>query len=511
MKSAYALLAAVLLGSATFSAQAATTHQPSGIAWQKGDVPAAFAQAKAAKKPLFLYWGAGWCPPCNQVKATIFNQEAFIERTRQFIPVYLDGDSPDAQKLGAQFKVRGYPTMILFKPDGTEITRLPGEVDADRYLKVLTLGLTAARPVKATLAAALVDGSKLAADEWRLLADYSWDTDEAQLVAPDKLAATLQKLARSVPAQQADIAARLQLKALAAAGNGKDAAVDKAAGLTTLTAVLANPRLTRDNFDVLVNYAPDIVATVTAAKSAPRAQLLAGWQAALQKLSSDGTLSTADRLGAVIAQISLAQLDKDKEALPPALLKTVRERVAQADKATTNGYERHVVISTAADALSSAGLLDESDKLLQAELKRSQSPYYFMLALAGNAKERGDKVAALNWYEQAYHASEGPATRLQWGVTYINGIIELSPQDDARLDKAVQSVFKELGESQNVFYERNRRSLEKLVSKLAAWNKGKQHEASIKLVQTRIEGLCSKLPASDPQRVTCLGLLKPKA
>ena len=129
-----------------------------GIAWQRGDIDAAFAAAKAANKPVFLYWGAVWCPPCNQVKATIFNRQDFVDRSRFFVPVYLDGDTRSAQKLGARFKVSGYPTMILFKPDGTEITRLPGEVDAEQYMRVLALGMSGARPVKDTLAAALAPG-----------------------------------------------------------------------------------------------------------------------------------------------------------------------------------------------------------------------------------------------------------------------------------------------------------------------------------------------------------------
>ena len=150
---------------------------------------------------MFLYWGAVWCPPCNQVKATIFNRQDFIERSRFFVPVYIDGDTPSAQRLGARFKVSGYPTMILLKPDGSEITRLPGEVDADQYMRVLTLGMNGARPVKETLAAALShDGAKLTPDDWRMLAYYSWDTDEKQLLPKDKRAATLQRLASACPA-----------------------------------------------------------------------------------------------------------------------------------------------------------------------------------------------------------------------------------------------------------------------------------------------------------------------
>ena len=108
----------------TKPATAATSHLPAGIAWFDGDVDAAFATAKTANKPLFLYWGAEWCPPCAQIKATIFNRREFQERSRMFLPVYLDGDTPGAQKQGEKFGVIGYPTMILFRPDGTEMITL---------------------------------------------------------------------------------------------------------------------------------------------------------------------------------------------------------------------------------------------------------------------------------------------------------------------------------------------------------------------------------------------------
>ncbi len=179
----------------------AAAHVDDGIAWQPADVDAAFAKASADGKPVFLYWGAKWCPPCNQVKATLFNRQDFIERSRHFVPVYVDGDGPNAQRLGSRFKVSGYPTMILFTPDGKEITRLPGEVDAEQYMQVLNSGMNGARPIKETLTAALATSAAakpLTDDDWRMLSFYSWETDDAQLVAKNDVAPTLAKLAQRV-------------------------------------------------------------------------------------------------------------------------------------------------------------------------------------------------------------------------------------------------------------------------------------------------------------------------
>ena len=493
--------------------KAGAAHADDGIAWKTGDVDAVFAAAKADGKPVFLYWGAKWCPPCNQVKATIFNRQDFIERSRHFVPVYIDGDSPNAQRLGSRFKVSGYPTMILFTPDGAEIMRLPGEVDAEQYMQVLAMGMNGARPMKETLAGALAttpSRAQLKPEDWRMLSFYSWDTDDQQLVAKNDVAPTLQRLAKACPADQVDTATRLQLKALVAAATAKDVKPrDNAAAAALLRGVLTSTSTSRANFDLLTNYASDLASYVTLPKSPARAQLIADWNVALARLVDDPSLSTADRLSAVTAQVQVAKVDLGKNTLPQALQESVREQVARADAQTTDAYARQAVISTAADALAEADLMAESDALLTSELTRSHSPYYYMLGLAANAKKRGDKETALAWYEKAYAAAEGPATRLQWGASYVSALLELSPQDAPRIESAASHVIGELEPKPDTFFGRNQKSLERMGRKLEAWNKGDQHASSLQRVHAQMDTVCAKVPSADPARAACDSALRP--
>lgn len=504
---------------------AAVDHAESGIAWKHAssdaDVDAAFAQAKAETKPVFVYWGAKWCPPCNQVKATLFNRQDFIERSRAFVPVYVDGDSPGAQKLGARFKVSGYPTMVLFNPQGTELTRLPGEVEAERYTQVLTLGMNAQRPVKEVLAQVKAGGAGLSANDWRLLAFYSWDTDQQQLVPKDGVPALLKQLADACPADQTEIATRLRLKALAAVDEKAPAKPD-AAAQATLLKVLADAPTARAYMDVLTNYATDITRALSAKGTPQRAALLGAFDAALKRFEADTTLSRADRMTALIAQVDLATIDAPKgdaakaakpahPKLPETLLADIREQTARADREITDGYERQAVITAAAYLLERAGLGDESDTLLKANLAKSHSPYYLMSELASNAKARGDKTEALRWYEEAFDKSEGPATRLQWGSSYVNALVELGPQDEARIEKAASQLFAEAAKQPDAFYERSGRSLQRVGTKLQAWNKGGAHGAVLKRLQTQLDGVCGALAADDPKRANCAALLKPAA
>jgi thiol-disulfide isomerase/thioredoxin len=520
---ALALAACAGLGAAPAAAQpaapqaarAAINPPSKNVAWlpaaNDADIERAFAQARREGKPVLLYWGATWCPPCNQLKATFFNRQDFAARSRSFVAVHVDGDRPGAQKLGKRFQVSGYPTVVLFGPDGSEITRLPGEVDPEQMMTVLQLGLSGGRPVKAVLGDARA-GKTLTSNEWRLLAFYSWETDEAQVVPRGELPTVLAQLATQVPASEGETATRLWLKALAASNDGKGLKPD-AAARERLTRLLGDAALSRLHMDVLTNFTRPLVRAFGGDEDPARAALVTAFDASLQRLQGDTTLSRSDRLGTLIARVHLARLGQPAEAvqvqLPAPLLESVRTAVAREDREITDGYERQAVITAGAYLLGLAGLWSESDALLQSNLARSHSSYYLMSQLGSNARKLGRNEEALRWYQQAWEKSQGPATRLQWGFSYLSATVDLAPTDAARIERTASTLIREAAADRGAFEGRSLRSLQRMSTRLLSWNEGGRHAATLQRLQRQLGAVCAKTDAASGQKAACEALLKP--
>lgn len=500
---------------------AAAPAESQAIAWVRtnttADIDSAFARAKADKKPVFLFWTAQWCPPCNHVKSMVFTRDDFIAKSRSFVPVYVDGDTPSGQALGQRFKVSGYPTMVLLTAEGNEVTRLEGSVEPVKYMQLLDYGLVGGESARELLAAALA-GKPVSREGWRLLAYYSWGTDEDQLVPEQDVPATLLKLARSCPPAQRESASRLVLQALSAVATAPDdskppfASLDKADALASIKSVLAQPELVREHYDQLAFSGDDIVGMITAPKTAERAELSQRWSAALDTLAKDPTLSWAGRVWATGGKVAIARLDNKDGVLPAPLLQEVRTQAAGADREVTDINERQSVIYSAGSMLARAGLLDESDALITRELKRSHSPYYYMLVLASNAKKRktpAGNAAAIDWARQGYETSVGPATRLEWGGWYLRYLVDLAPDDEAQIEKTALSVIGELRTDSGAFSGRSKRTFERINKWLEKWNKDGSHTAVLARLSAKLTPMCAPAAADSADRAACENLFKP--
>lgn len=427
------------------------------------DIDAAFGQARARGLPLLLYWGARWCPPCNRVKAVVFAHPRFAELARAFVALHVDGDDPLAQQLAERLRLRSYPTMVLYRPDGTEITRLAEDMDGEPFAAALRGALDARHTAGEALLAALSGERTLLDEEWRLLGNYSWDTDEQRLLGHQELDELAARLAGW--STDADAALRLDWQALAAAASAGRACADRAAAAGRIAITLADARALRAHRDLVIGRAALLVRWLTDAGTAERNALALRWSDALATLEADPALNLADRLAALRQRVRLGRLSH------PALdLSAVaRERVAAALEQATDPALRHAVVNTAAGLLIDAGLADEAERVLRAALPDAHSPYYFMHTLAGIARRRGDAAAAADWYERAWQAAPGQATRIQWGAAWLAALVELAPQDTPRIERAAHALLELVESVPDARCQRNRTQLGKIRDSLARW------------------------------------------
>ena len=469
------------------------------IAWREGDVTDALAEAKESGKPALLYWGAVWCPPCNQMKSTLFKDPGFIAETRNFVPVYLDGDSKGAQQWGERFGISGYPTVIVLRPDGSEITRVSSATMASQLPALLQTAAGRTSSIEDLLAKARANPASLAPDDWRILAGFDWRNDPKHFKDPAGAVPLLDRLAQHAP--QAALQRRFALLALVVGADAGDDGKTRLSSAQQARLAEILPPMLSDSEEVKANRqelgydVPPMVAGLADARQ--RGELSRSLIAAADSLYADQSLSIADRLDATSADVKLA---KATGKVPPEVLAKVRDRVAWADGAAKDKMTRQGVIDDAAYLLFNAGDHAGARKLETAELKRSDQPYYYMSSLSDFAEQDGDKAAAIEWARKAYAASQGPATRVQWAILYSKTVLRNAPNDKAVVAKAANAVIDELGKSPDSYYQRTRVKLADWGKKLSDWSMVHGGSDVLGTLRTRMDDVCDKQGA---QAQTC--------
>jgi hypothetical protein len=487
-------------------ALAATT--PGGIAWHEGDVQAAFDRAETEAKPLFLYWGAVWCPPCNQIKQTIFTRREFIEKTTLFVPVYLDGDTESAQVWADKLEVSGYPSMLVMNPEGREVMRMPTGLRVEEFVEVLDDALDRMVPIADVFAAVLAapDPAAVPDRSYRLLAYHSWYQDTQLDLSDAELETGFQTLAERVPPRLAEERSRLYLQWLGTAMSIAAKEPERGERRFKLTKrqrreaderlreILASPRLTTANFEFLAYASAEVVSAIHPRGGKARRALGEAWLEAMRRAEDDDALTVRERLFSLMPAIDLYELQHPKaESLDVELQERVRARVAWADDTARDAYGRQAAVGTAGYLLRRAGLNDEAAQLFRAEVETSVSPFYFMSYLADMAQEEGDAEEAVAWMVKAYEASKGGATRFQWGTSYLLGLMDLVPADGERIRSESLRVFEELLGLDDAFAGRNYARVGRLAIKYSEWNADEAHATEIAALRSELLPACAGL------------------
>ena len=258
---------------------------------------------------------------------------------------------------------------------------------------------------------------------------------------------------------------------------------------------------------MLTNFADRHRRARCAAPGTPeRGRSLAAFDAALQRLEADTTLSRADRMQALIARVDLARIDlpsrrasrRRRPSCRSRCSADVREQAARADREITDGYERQAVITAAAYLLEQAGLGAESDALLKANL--AQEPFALLpdvrpgRATPSGAATRPRRCAGIARPSRRAKArrpgcSGARATSARWSTWR---------RPTRRRSKATTlQLWREAAAQPDAFEQRSARSLQRVGKKLQAWSQGGAHGASMTRLRGELDTLCAAPDRSD--------------
>ncbi|MBX3737924.1 MAG: thioredoxin family protein [Candidatus Didemnitutus sp.] len=173
---------------------------------------AACETAAAEHKIVFIDFYTTWCGPCKMLDESTWTDPTVVALlTEKTVALKIDAEKERA--LAKRYKVDSYPTLLLLKPDGTEIDRLVGYREAAKFIEEFNAGL-AGKSALARAREAIVNapnehdrvqaryrlGDELAraGQPAAALAEYLWCYDEGMVSVPSFAGVRLSYLLTSI-------------------------------------------------------------------------------------------------------------------------------------------------------------------------------------------------------------------------------------------------------------------------------------------------------------------------
>jgi thiol-disulfide isomerase/thioredoxin len=106
------------------------------IEWQT-DWQQALKTAVEKKQPVLIDFYTDWCPHCKRLDAITFNDDKVSEYFKKENYVLIKINPEKDTEAESKFKVYSYPTLVIFKNDGSELDRMLGFSDPDSLISSL--------------------------------------------------------------------------------------------------------------------------------------------------------------------------------------------------------------------------------------------------------------------------------------------------------------------------------------------------------------------------------------
>ncbi|MBF0441890.1 MAG: thioredoxin family protein [Oligoflexales bacterium] len=477
------------------------------VAWHKGDVESAFIKAKNEHKKLFLYWGAKWCPPCNSLKARVFSKPRFKELMKHFVPIYLDGDTEMAQIWADRLQAYGYPTVIVFNPDGTEIMRISEGVDIAEFETAINSVLQESE-TSMQLITKCLDGGASDSD-WKTLTYISWEQIPGKVLSDTKKLEQLGRLVEMMPPRLEKERALLTAGLVALAADLSEEGVSpeisriiKKNPEKYLDGIfLSNETIKSCRNFIGYNSAGTLKWLFPDRRSSGYKKYREKFLAAAAFLADSGYESLDVRLLGFQPQLAIYRLEHgDSAKIPDMLRQKVIETVEEIDRSAKSSYERHSTISMSARILREAGEVERARKLLVRESRDTDTPWYYYSSLSVLEQKEGNREEAAKWAEAAKNSAKGNSTKIQWIVEELSLTVELFGKErQDRVYKLLEEYYALATSLPDGFSGRNKNRADTVSKRVKSLGRDKRLDSLVSANQKK----CMELKGKN--RDLCIG------
>lgn len=114
----------------------ASSARSNDVVWYP-DLSEGLALAGRERKPVVIDFYADWCKWCKVMDEETFTDPEVAKKLKEdYICVRVDTEKDP--RVSQQFGVTGLPTLVFMTPDAEIITKIPGYIEKDTFLPILS-------------------------------------------------------------------------------------------------------------------------------------------------------------------------------------------------------------------------------------------------------------------------------------------------------------------------------------------------------------------------------------